>query len=656
MNDQKKNTLTSAEARQAYNTWYLHERVDQLADPLEPIIIPDYYPGFPEYKGYIPRLLQETDLDLTVPEWPEPAIGGETDTLRIYVRRKGSSDWGEPTDTHDVPGPFLPGDFPYPTTVSASAFTEEGTYELYYSVEIPSGSIADSDIAEFVIDKTPPNDNQSSTLPLEFRDQVAKDDGLTSAYLTSVSATGVPLIVPPYTGARNQDAVEVYVLLEEEIVSFKVFDDVIPNDRTVFVPTFFLMGKEDGLLAFKFKLKDIVGNIGPDSAALETHLLLKPLPVGPFRTLRVPLAEDAKTLIDLADVQIGVRALVPRYTNYGKNDRIYLTWGTLTAGTPHKVGDNPTDPMIIDVSDTELIEPDYGNATGEKATAVTYQIKRGKLSFNADSPLNINVDLSQVIDPSILPNVLVRGTGPTPQNNKLGESDKGLNAKATFTVPPGLVGVDWARLYWGDLPDYVAEVAPVPAVGADVEFDVPWTEIEKVPGITIEVWYEVGITGDNNPTPSPFTEVNVEEAVPIRLTEPEFLDARFVGTVYWINCSSWLGPDANLRLRIPPNPRLSPGQEMSIRVQGYSDFPPATTVGTPWTKTIPSLSQSQVDDGFIELVGPRPDFFHDLLGRRGALKVDYSVVVGTSTLSGTLSIRAASQDAAGLCDINPDIP
>ncbi|WP_460115279.1 hypothetical protein [Pseudomonas sp. H2_D02] len=656
MNDQKKFVLTSAQARQAYTTWYLQERADQLADPLDPIIVPNYFPAFPEYKNYVPRALQETDLDLEVPEWPEQAELGETDTLRIFVRRKGSSDWGVPTDMHPIPGPFQPGDFPYPTTVSASAFAEEGTYELKYSVEIPSGSTTDSDIAEFVIDKTPPNDNQSSTLPLEFRDQVAKDDGLTKAYLDSVSSTGVPLIVPPYAGERNQDEIEVYALLKEDLVSFKVFDEEIPNDRTIFIPTIYFTGKDDGQLAFEFKLKDIVGNVGPESVPLETHLLLLPLPVGPFRPLRVPLAEDAKTLIDLADVKAGVRALVPRYTNHGKNDRIYLTWGAYKASTPYRVGDNPTDPMIIDVSDSELIEPDYGSTTGEKPTAVTYQIQRGPHRYDADSPLDINVDLSQLIKPGILPAVLVRGGGTAPENNKLVESDKGLPATATISVPMGLVGVDWARLYWGDLPDFVAEVTPVPAPGNPLVFNVPWSEIEKVPGVLIDVWYEVGVVGDNNPTPSPPTEVNVEEAVPIRLAEPEFPDAQFVGgTTWWINCSSWIGPDANLRLHIPPNPRLSAGQSMAITVQGYDVFPPVlgNEVGTAWTTTISSLSQSQVDDGFIELVGPRANYFDDFLGRRGALKVDYSVVVGTSTLSGTFSIRAASVDAAGLCPINP---
>ncbi|WP_339504155.1 hypothetical protein [Pseudomonas sp. RL_105y_Pfl2_101] len=656
MNDQNKFTLTSAQARQAYTTWYLQERAEQLAATLDPIIIPDYFPGFPEYKGYVPRALQETDLQLNVPEWPEQAELGETDTLRIFVRRKGASEWGAPTDTHPISGPFQPGDFPYPTTVSASAFADEGIYELKYSVQIPSGSSTDSLIEELVIDKTPPNDNQSSTRPLEFRDQLAKDEGLTKEYLDSVSGTGVPLVVPAYSDERDQDAIEVYVLLEEGIVSFKAFDDVIPNDRTVFIPTTFFTGKEDGLLAFKFKLKDIVGNIGPDSAPLETHLLLLPLPVGPFPPLRVPLAEDVKTLIDLADVRAGVRALVPLYTNHGKNDRIYLTWGMQTASIPHKVGDNPTDPIIIDVSDTELIEPDYGSTTGEKPTAVTYQIRRGNLPFDADGPLNINVDLSQLIDPSILPRVLVQGGGTAPEDNKLVEGDKGQNATAAITVPVGLVGVDWARLYWGDLPDYVSEVAPVPVAGDPLVFNVPWAEIEKVPGITVDVWYEVGKNGENNPAPSPVTEVNVEEAVPIRLSEPEFPDAEFVNsTTWWINCSSWIGPEANLRLHIPPNPMLSAGQSMSITVQGYDSFPPdpANEVGTAWTKTIPSLSQSQVEDGFIESVGPRASFVDNLLGRRGALKVDYEVVAGTSTLSGTLSMRAASVDAAGLCPINP---
>lgn len=655
MNDQTKKALSSAEARQAYVTWYLQERADQLddPDPLEPIIFPDYFPGFPEYERYIPRELQEGDLALRVPEWPEPAQQNETDKLRIFVRRKGESDWGDPKDEHLISGPFAPGDFPYPTTVSASAFVDEGTYELYYHIEIISGDITDSLIEEFVIDKTPPNDNQASTIPLEFVDQIPKDEGLTRAYLTSVAGTGVPLLVPPYSGARNQDAIEVYLLLEEDIVPHKVFDDVIPNNREIAIPTLFLMGKEDGPIAFKFKLKDIVGNVGPLSAPLETDLLLLPFPVGPFRRLRVPLAEDAKTLIDLADVQVGVRALVPLYTNHGPSDRIYLTWGTQTAATGHKVGNNPTDPIIIDVSDTELIVPDYGVFTGEKPTAVTYQIRRGPNEFDADSALDIKVDLSRLIDPSILPRVLVRGGGTAPEDNKLLLGDKGQNATASITVPTGLVGVDWARLYWGDLPNHVSEVTPVPTPNSPLVFNVPWTEIEKVPGVLIDVWYEVGKTGDNNPTPSPITQVNVEEAVPIRLAEPEFPDAKFNGTDWWVNCTSWIGPDANLRLHIPPNPRLSAGQEMSIRVQGYSDFPPLTAVGTPWTKTIPSLTPSQVEDGFVETVGPRVDYFDDLLGRRGALKVDYSVLVGGSTLSGTLSIRANSKDAGGLCPINP---
>jgi len=655
MNDQTKSKLTSAQARQAYTTWYLNERAEQPTELLDAIIIPEYFPDA-EYKNYVPRRLQETDLELKVEKWPLPAEAGETDTLRIYVRRKGNSDWGDYTDEHLLPGPFLPDAFPVDTTVSASAFEEEGTYEVMYTVEINSGDITESDIAEFVIDKTPPNNNQSAD-PLDFVDQVAKDQGLTRAYLESLTR-GVPMLVPVYSGKRTRDAIEVYVVVEEDLVPKKVFDDEIPGNRIVEIPVITLMGKEDGLIAFHFRLKDIVGNIGPDSDELETHLLLDPPPVGPFRPLRVPLAEDAKTLIDLADVRTGVRALVPLYTNPGKNDRIYLTWGTRTATFPHRVGANPSDPMIIDVSDTDLIIPDYGAATGEKPTAVTYQLRRGFDTYDAVSALDIKVDLFQVIDPSILPDVLVLGGGVAPEANKLLVSDIGLNAKATFTVPQGLTGVDWARLYWGDRPNYVAEVTPVPSVGDEVEFDVPWSEIVQVPGIVVDVWYEVGITGDNNPTPSNITEVNVEEAVPIRLEEPEFVDARFVSNVWWINCSSWSGPDANLRLRIPPNPKLSAGQEMEITVQGYSVFPPVTgtEVGTPWTKTIPSLTQSQVEDGFVETVGPRATHFGVLLGRRGALKVDYTVMVGTSPLSGSLEIRAASANAAGLCPINPDIP
>jgi len=654
MSSEQKFTLTSAQARQAYVTWYLNESAHDAAQLLPPMVVPDYWPEYPEYKGYVPRELQETDLELKVKLWPNYAEEtDELDTLRIYVRPQGAPNWGSPVDTHLFPGPLDPTEFDYPVTVSASAFAREGSYELMYTVEIFTGTITDSETVSFVIDKTPPNDGQISTNPLEFKDQEAKDDGLTQAYLSSLSPDGVPMIVPAYLGARNQDAIEVYAKFEGDIVPQKVRDVVIPDDRTVFIPVTLFTGKDDGRLAFTFKLKDIVGNVGPFSNPLETDLLLLPLPVGPFRPLRVPLAEDAKKLIDRADVRAGVRALVPRYTNYGKNDKIFITWGTKTASIPHTVGENPADEIIIDVSDTELIIPDYGVSTGEKPTSVTYQIQRGNKKFDADSALDINVDLSQVIDPDILPAVLVRGGGLTAEDNKLVEGDIGLAATATFTVPMGLTGVDWARLYWGDLPDHVAEVSPVPTPGDDLTFTVPWAEIAKVPGVLINVRYEVGITDDNNPSPSPITQVDVQAAVPIRLAEPEFPDARLVGTVLRINCSSWIGEDANLQLRIPPNPRLTEGQAMNITVQGYSDFPPATPVGTPWTKSIPSLTDDQVKNGFIELVGPRLTHFHDLLGVRGALKVDYTVVVGAAPLSGTLSIRAASRDAAGLCPINP---
>jgi hypothetical protein len=652
MNDQEKFTLTSAQARQAYTTWYLNEGASSIFELLDPLIIPDYFPDFPEYANYIPRALQDDDLELKVMLWPNSAIEeDEEDTLKVYVRRRGESSWGTPTDIHSFPGPVDPDDFVngYPVTVSANAFSAEGEYELMYTVEIFTGDITESVISTLHIDKTPPNDNQGSETPLEFRDQTPKEQGLTQAYLDSVSGTGVPLRVPGYIGPRNQDAVEIYAIFEGEIVEVKVFDGVIPNDRIVSILVNVFAGRPDGLLAFKFKLKDIVGNIGPFSVPLQTDLLLLPLPAGPFSPLRVPLAEDTGTLIDLADVRAGVRALVPLYTNHGKRDRIYVTWGTQTASIPHVVGENPANEIIIDISDSELINPDYGDSTGQKPTAVTYQIRRGSNSYNADSALDINVDLSQVIDPSILPAVLVRGGGSTPEDNKLAIGDVGFPATATFTVPNGLVGVDWARLYWGDLPDYVVEISPVPTPGTDVVFTIPWSDIEQVPGILIDVRYEVGITGDNNPSASPVTQVNVEEAVPVRLAVPEFLDARFVSNLWRINCTSWIGAEANLRLRIPPNPRLSAGQAMSIKVQGYSNFPPASTVGTPWTMTIASLSQSQVEEGFTVQVGPRADYFQDLLGVRGALKVDYNV----GTFAGTLSIRAASQNAGGLCPINP---
>ena len=654
MSSEQKFALTSAQARQAYTKWYLSESAHDAPRSLEPIVIDDFFP-YPEYKGHIPRDKQETDLEFKVKLWPNYAIDAtETDVVSIYVRRKGTESWGNPTSTPQrFIGPIDSMSFPSPFTLNASFFASEGEYELKYSVRISTGDVDDSEIYTFVVDKTPPNDNQIPTNRLDFKDEEAKNEGLTKVYLDKVISTGVPMIVPGYSGERLQDGIEVYVKFEGDPIAHQVFNDVIPADRTVLIPVAIFTGKEDGLLIFTYKLKDIVGNVGPFSVQFVTDLLLKPLPVGPFNPLRVPLAEDVKKLIDLGDVRAGVKAVVPRYTNHGKNDRIYITWGSYTASTPHIVGENPPLNIIIDVSDTELIIPDYGVSTGEKPTDVTYRIERGTHTFDADSVLPINVDLSQVIDPSILPPVLVRGGGAAPEDNKLVVGDIGLNATATFTVPLGLTGVDWARLYWGDLPDHVAEVTPVPAPGSDLTFDVPWTEIEKVPGTVIQVYYEVGKTGDNNPSRSTVTPVDVQAAVPIRLEEPEFLDARLVDGNLWINCSSWQGPEANLRLQIPANPRLTPGQAMEIKVQGYSDFPPVTAVGTTWIKSIPELSESQVEDGFVEMVGPRADYFSDLLSRRGALKVDYTVDVGGTPLSGTLTIRAASTNAGGLCPINP---
>lgn len=91
----------------------------------------------------------------------------------------------------------------------------------------------------------------------------------------------------------------------------------------------------------------------------------------------MPLAADDGVL-SLKDAQAGVQVDIPAYTNYRKEDKIAIKWGT-TPLIAEQVGSRRF-PISISVT-SDILRNEYGKASGEVATPVSYQVLRGHAAY-----------------------------------------------------------------------------------------------------------------------------------------------------------------------------------------------------------------------------------------------------------------------------------
>ncbi|MGP0011560.1 hypothetical protein [Pseudomonas sp.] len=665
----QKSKLTAEQARQKYGRFRRALRSDlaTLEAPSRPV----WWPGEPQFAELVPRNQQDRDMTITVERvWEEYAdIPGLTDEVGLEVRRVRDLIWTK-LPLISLPGPIDPdADFPMALTLDKSYFSEVGVeearFQVRYRVYFDNNTDAESDPTSFVIDTKPPHYSGQRPDELIFKDASVETDGITQSYLDANSTLGVPMIVPPYNDTQPGDTVHVYIAND---LSSPVYEGPVTPDAAgdlIYIPVNRIELLDDGQISVHYYLEDKVGNDGSNSNDTTADLFLKPEPIPPLAAPRVPLAEDAKTLIDLDDLDFGVDITVKLYENHQPYDRISVDWGG-TIRDEYRVGPNPSDPIVIPMPES-VIRSAYNAAPGtgvEKATVVQYEVRRGNRTYGS-LDTDIFVDLSYVgpvypedPDPvnSRLPLIEIFGGGPgTPVKDVLRVDDIGFDAVGSFVIPAEFDEIGLIEVYWGHLEAPVASTTVIPAQGATITFGISWADIEKVPGTLVPVYYTTSSgPSDNNPRKSRSTQVDVRAAVPIRLGAPEFPDADRPGNPI-LNCYSFIGPDQHVRVTIPSNSNLlKVGDSMHIEWQAYDNRPPATLnpVGDIWDLDIPSLTQTQIDDGFTVNVEPFLDHTEPV-GRAGYVTVTYTALSGTETYDGMASINASSVDPTGTCPVNP---
>ncbi|RAU49286.1 MULTISPECIES: hypothetical protein [unclassified Pseudomonas] len=620
-------------------------------------VLPDWWGGDPQFAGLVPRQDQEQDMQVLIAQWPNSANAGETDVLTFKWRPQGATSWENAQAPISVPGPLDPGDFPMALTLSKNAFQKEGAFELQYEVVIDVGSSDSSSITTFIIDKTPPNNNQSPTA-LTFNDPTVISDGITSDYLAANG--GVAVTIPPYNDKKVGDSLEIYVHNENTVPTEPVYSADVGTPQTVKVPTTAFEGLRDGKIYLYYRLVDKVGNRGPISDNAETGLFIQPLPVPPLAAPLVPRIVDDKVL-NLDDVLEGEDLVkVALYGNWLEHDLVELTWGTASVHAVHEVL-SAENPMTLIVPYPTILAPAYGAAKGPLATDISYVVRRGNKTFPSAKttidvdffvPGPVNPDRPRPVNPN-LPRVTVRGTGSTPTDNVLNDDDAGLPVEVTVNLYSPIGTGERMILYWYSQENQVGTFSPVAGTpGSPYTFTVPWDDIKDLPsGTEVPVHYTVGlISGAGNLEACIPTLVDVSAALPIKLAEPEFPDAGQASDGSpALNCASYIGADQHVVIDVPPNPLLKGGEELTFTWQCYTDKVGTVPAGTAQTFT-KDVSAADASNGFSVQTGKFTDYIVPV-GRNGSVRLTY-VSDTTPVMQGSAFIRAGAQNAGGVCPPN----
>lgn len=662
MSNQSK--LSSKEMRAKHAKWLRTRKVrgkdtgNLAEDYLEEPRIPDYWQGDAEWAGYVPRSDQDKDMALVIPGWESGAPDdSQQDTLTLEWKPNSDVAWVT-VDTFMIPGPPVIGKN-HDVTLNKANFSTAGTYNLRYRVFLWSNNDNSSRPVNIIIDHTGPHYGQEPP-PFRFKDDAINTDGITEEYLAA-NRDSVTVLIPVYFDQHPTDIVEVFIdgdssdpdrtPVFRDTIDTTLREALIPGDRIR------ALINNDHLFV-DYRLTDIIGNIGDYSQKIVAELFLTPLPTTPLVAPRVPLAEDSEQLIDLDDVRSpGVQVLIELYDNWESKDVVEVNWGG--EKFLHPVGTTPEDLIVIPVPWT-VLQLAYGVNTGPTPTSVSYEVIRLSKRFASGSlPINVDLSLAGPVNPDpdpvnpALVAVTVKGGSGNSADNVLADEDKGMDATAEVELYTPLGTGERMTLCWGSPDAEVATYDPNPAndtPGKTITFTIEWADIAKAPGqSSLPVFYTLGkIAGGNIQHSLPQT-VDVTGALPITFAEPTFPDAAETsGGQPILNCSSYIGDDHHVRVKIPANPAfLNEGDTVTITWQAYDDFDGTNAIGLQWKKDW-LLTADEAENGFEVIVEPYAAHI-ETVGSYGSVRVTYSATINGNPGEGKAHIWASSTRPSGPC-------
>lgn len=538
------------------------------------------------------------DLAVTIQAYDSAAdlLPGDIDTVYLEWAVSGSEDFKSYAQAEITPP--LDGVFPLVLRLPKAQMEKDGPYQLRYRVQQYNSEEAISPVMNLICDGTAPWEWTDEEPPAMLMPAVP----ITDQYLVDNPA-GVVGTIPDYVDRQPKDTIVYWWVTDpipEDITEIDIagLHEVTGTPALITVRPEVIRDAGDGGCYLFYALIDKAHNRSRISFPAPVAVALGPLPTN-LAPPQVPLASDG--VINQMDAWLGVVVHIPLYAGWKPTDRVEVKWGA-TDLYAEDIGSQPGEQIQVRVPAATL-KAEYGDATGEKETSVSYRILRGTVAFDAPATL-LDVDFSYIGPPRPDPDL----TWPDPVNetltqldtyggvsnqfNHLTEADAGQPAKQnTYLYTPANAG-ETIEFYWRDELAFTYTVGGFEQPGDEIAAQVPWEVIERVGnGPAIPVHYRIGSPGSNNQQHSKTYHVNVE-AITITPPAPEYLGLNPANG--WLTCVS-LYEDP-----LEPHPL-----EPCVRVQipnlseWLKDGDSLTLTWTPWDRRTPEGGQV-ITDAILE--------------------------------------------------------
>ncbi|MFB4393048.1 MULTISPECIES: hypothetical protein [unclassified Pseudomonas] len=456
--------------------------------------------------------------------WILPTEPGDEDYFEIYHLQ---------TDTTVLQETFVPGDearFPFSITIPQEMIEVwgEGQNTFIYKVEHYNGSYSDSAPLVLLFDRFAPYDQLPPVKMPDITD------------ITSANIDDVELTIPNYSDFMPGDRVFWWwgtdLPSDPTIVPPTGNAPVLASGTTIPVARSVIEATGNGGVVALYVLMDKAGNNSSPSVYTQVGVALGDLPDN-LQDPVVPRA--AKGRIIQEDAAAGVVVQVPEFDHWIASDELCVSWGAHVFDWS-AIGEARPFPLEFTIP-SEVLKAQYGSATGDLATPVAYEVRRGTVKQGRrEIEVDVNLETIGPVDPdwpdpvnSLLE--LARVVGEAGEENFLTEDDEGLDATIHLEVNTALQEDDLIQFYWDEELMSNADHTVLPGEpGTTIEKTVLWEVINRRGNAIVPVRYTVTRPGNPNTISSRDTAVRVE-AVNIYPEAPEFLKTTANG---WLNCNS----------------------------------------------------------------------------------------------------------------------
>lgn len=639
-----------------------HRQLHNVADLTEPAV--DGIADMTDNTLF--RSTLDNDLTVKVPEWNDLPEDGDEEWLQLQTsviddENTSFTNAGAP---QQLEGPLSSADFPIGMQVPKARLPSDGFLWVRYELTRYSGYKTYSLPKRLICDSTPPWGHRDQPTTIQLPPGHVDDDYF------AANPEGLAGTLPAYSNWAPGDRYELFYFdhwpSEQDDYSTPHGQGAVTDTREALIPKQVIQDHGDGHFYVVYYLFDKAGNRSRLSLAAQVDVVLGALPDNLHEPV-IPLAQS-DDLIDLEDAVQGITVEIPAFDNFKKSDTLEVTWGSSTL--PREPIGSRSFPIPVPVPNA-VLHREYGGASGELDTTVSYKVYRGEVSFGPRD-VQIAVDFSVVgperpdPDPEWPnpenPNIgkaLVHGADEN-QPNTLRRTDGGNDATFKFPLYDGAENGHVVDIFWDGtrVPEaqYIVDLSD----GPEITRQIPWHYILAAGNNpALPVHYSLREKDDaTNEQRSPVTLVDVD-AITLTVPEPTFLR---LSSSDWLNCDSlWADPQAPsgepaFQVQLPDlSQYLAPDDEVTLEWRplagntGDDEIPQAVKLET--------LELRELGPERIWEIKPYADHILPLYNpaagiTRGRGRVRYSFMHGNERIYSEYQVvRASLATGNGACPI-----